>query len=162
MLAWALVLLVMGAMLVANPFDEQQHVVVILTGASLLVDGIGNLISIFWTGICFRRLKRMPADPYAVSTKEADIIDMETSEEDNSHREKTKSKIVGSSTFFRKKAAKEEKDNGKGDLQVYGDCEVESEEAADIQNEEFEDRTESNNEETETVTEEETETPDEE
>ena len=56
----------------------------------------------------------------------------------------------------------EEKDNGKGDLQVYGDCEVESEEAADIQNEELKDRTESNNEETETVTEEETEAPDEE
>ena len=163
MLVWALVLLVMGAVLVANPFDEQQHVVVILTGASLLVDGIGNLTSIFWTGICFRRLKRMPADPYAVSTKGADIIDMEASEEDDG--QKKKSKIVGSGTFFRKKAAKEEKeakDNEKEDLPVYGDCEVETEEATDIPEEEPEDRTESNNEETEPVAEEETETPDEE
>ena len=70
--------------------------------------------------------------------------------------------IVNNDNDLLNKWAKEEKDNGKGDLQVYGDCEVESEEAADIQNEELEDRTESNNEETETVTEEETEAPDEE
>ena len=165
MLVWALVLLIIGAVLVANPFDEQQHVVVILTGASLLVDGIGNLISIFWTGICFRRLKRMPADPYAVSTKGADIIDMEASEEDNVQKEKKKSKIVGSSTFFRKKAAKEEKEakgNEKEDFPVYSDCEIETEEKADIQLEEFEDETESNNKETEPVAEEEAKTPDEE
>lgn len=165
MLVWALVLLIIGAVLVANPFDEQQHVVVILTGASLLVDGIGNLISIFWTGICFRRLKRMPADPYAVSTKGADIIDMEASEEDNVPKEKKKSKIVGSSTFFRKKAAKEEKEakgNEKEDFPVYSDCEIETEEKADIQMEELEDETESNNKETEPVTEEEAKTPDEE
>lgn len=98
MLIWAVVLLIMGAILVANPFDEQQKVVVILTGASLLVDGTGNLVSIFWTGICFRRLKRMQAEPYTAPDKKIDIIDME----------EKKSKIVGSSTFFRKKAEKEE------------------------------------------------------
>lgn len=133
MLVWALVLLVMGAILVANPFDEQQKVVVILTGAALLVDGIGNLVTIFWTGIRFRRLKRMSADPYAVSTKGADIIDMEESEEEKdgskkkagkrSGKEKD-SKIVGSSTFFRKKAAKEGKTEEE-ELPVYRDCETE-------------------------------------
>ena len=107
----------------------------------------------------------MPADPYAVSTKGADIIDMEASEEDNVQKEKKKSKIVGSSTFFRKKAAKEEKEakgNEKEDFPVYSDCEIETEEKADIQLEEFEDETESNNKETEPVDEEEAKTPDEE
>lgn len=131
MLVWALVLLAMGAILVANPFDEQQKVVVILTGASLLTDGIGNLVSIFWTGIRFRRLKRVPADPYAVSSRGADIIDMEETEvseenaksESRKHTKKEKSsKIVGSSTFFRKKAAKEGQSD---DLPVYKDCETE-------------------------------------
>lgn len=115
----------------ANPFDEQQKVVVILTGASLLTDGIGNLVSIFWTGIRFRRLKRVPADPYAVSSRGADIIDMEETEvseenaksESRKHTKKEKSsKIVGSSTFFRKKAAKEGQSD---DLPVYKDCETE-------------------------------------
>ena len=130
MLIWALVLLAMGAILVANPFDEQQKVVVILTGASLLTDGIGNLVSIFWTGIRFRRLKKVPADPYAVSSRDADIIDMEETEvseenaksESRKHTKKKKSsKIVGSSTFFRKKAAKEGQSD---DLPVYKDCET--------------------------------------
>ena len=120
MLIWALVLLAMGAILVANPFDEQQKVVVILTGASLLTDGIGNLVSIFWTGIRFRRLKRVPADPYAVSSRGADIIDMEETEV--SEEKEKSSKIVGRSTFFRKKAAKEGQSD---DLPVYKDCETE-------------------------------------
>lgn len=182
MLVWALVLLVMGAILVANPFDEQQKVVVILTGASLLVDGIGNLISIFWTGICFRRLKRMPADPYAVSTKGADIIDMEEQEEDSQTDGKKKSwkgsgkeknsKIVGSSTFFRKKAAKEGKTEEE-ELPVYRDCETDvidsDADNADVSmtdteiltEEESEETEESSNEKTEPVEDKE-ETPDEE
>ena len=108
MLVWAVVLLIMGAVLVMNPFDEQQKVVVILTGASLLTDGIGNLVSIFWTGIRFKRLKRVPADPYAVSSKE-NIIDMVSEEHSDVGKARKKdSKIIGSGTFFRKKAAKEE------------------------------------------------------
>ena len=146
MLVWAFVLLAMGVILVANPFDEQQKVVVILTGASLLTDGIGNLVSIFWTGIRFRRLKRVPADPYAVSSRGADIIDMEETEaseedaksESRKHTKKEKSsKIVGSSTFFRKKAAKE----GQADnLPVYKGCETEIEKtASDIEDEQMAD-----------------------
>ncbi len=177
MLVWALVLLVMGAILVANPFDEQQKVVVILTGASLLADGIGNLVSIFWTGICFRRLKRVPSDPYAVSVKGADIIDMEehagaeADEKKHSRKEKN-SKIVGSSTFFRKKAAKEGQTD-QDHLPVYRDCEtdtdLETEGPEDHRTDddgciagEESDTTESNKQETEPVEEENPEKPDEE
>lgn len=97
MLIWAIALLILGVILIANPFDEQQKVVVVLTGASLLTDGIGNLISIFWTGIRFRRLKRVPSEPYHAAEQELEIIDLDK-----------KSKIIGSGIFFRKKAAKEE------------------------------------------------------
>lgn len=124
MLIWAVVLLIMGVVLVMNPFDEQQKVVVILTGASLLTDGIGNLVSIFWTGIRFKRLKRVPADPYAVSSKE-NIIDMVSEEHsDEGKGRKKDSKIIGSGTFFRKKAAKEEKQKQEENIPVYSDCET--------------------------------------
>ena len=127
MLVWAVVLLIMGAVLVMNPFDEQQKVVVILTGASLLTDGIGNLVSIFWTGIRFKRLKRVPADPYAVSSKE-NIIDMVSEEHsDEGKARKKDSKIIGSGTFFRKKAANEEKQKQDEDIPVYSDCETDME-----------------------------------
>lgn len=163
MLIWAVVLFIMGAILVANPFDEQQRIVVILTGASLLVDGVGNLVSIFWMGIRFRRLKRVPSDPYAVSSKSGDIIDMEMTETDENSKKK-ESKIIGSGTFFRKKAAKEEKMKQE-DIPVYSDCETdmdsETDEVSDTQETDTEEAEASNNQKTEPV-EEELSTPDEE
>lgn len=129
MLIWSAVLLIMGALLVVNPFDEQQKIVVILTGASLLVDGIGNLVSIFWTGIRFKRLKRVPSDSGSVSLKKEEIVDMETyGDTADGKSEKKGSKIVGSGTFFRKKAAKEEKMKQDEVMPVYSGCEMEPDE----------------------------------
>lgn len=129
MLIWSAVLLIMGALLVVNPFDEQQKIVVILTGASLLVDGIGNLVSIFWTGIRFKRLKRVPSDSGSVSLKKEEIVDMETYDDTTDGKsEKKGSKIVGSGTFFRKKAAKEEKMKQDEVMPVYSSCEMEPDE----------------------------------
>lgn len=62
MLIWALVLFVFGAVLIANPFDElSDKVIGIFVGLSLLLDGLGNLVSIFWIRIQLRGLKKVSA-----------------------------------------------------------------------------------------------------
>lgn len=51
MLIWAALLFVLGVVLVANPFEElDMFVVVIAIGVSLILDGLGNLVGIFWIG----------------------------------------------------------------------------------------------------------------
>ena len=58
MLLFSLALFVFGAVLVANPF-ETLSMIAILIGASLIVDGVGNLLGIFWIGYLVRHLDRL-------------------------------------------------------------------------------------------------------
>lgn len=59
MLAVALILLILGCLLVANPFDETKNIVEWIIGASLIIDGIGNLAGIFWVAHSFKRLNKV-------------------------------------------------------------------------------------------------------
>lgn len=85
MLLFAAVLLVLGAILVANPF-EGLEIIVLLIGASLILDGVGNLIGIFWIGYRFKH----PLDAadgkkdrfQAVRTVEAETVEDVDSEAD--------------------------------------------------------------------------------
>ncbi|MDO4633185.1 MAG: DUF308 domain-containing protein [Eubacteriales bacterium] len=65
MLVFALALGVLGGLLVANPF-EGLNMIVILIGASLIVDGVGNLISIFWITLFVRHLRKVDQDTMRV------------------------------------------------------------------------------------------------
>lgn len=105
MLVWSLVLLVLGIILIANPFDEQQELVVMLIAVSLLLDGIGNLVSIFWTGI---RLKRQNVTP----AKKAKAISCKESQADST--------VMDGRAFFRKKSEKEKKTGKWYDLKKRG------------------------------------------
>lgn len=58
MLVFFIVLLVMGALLVANPF-ESIYLVTVIIGASLIVDGVGNLLGIFWIAYLIRHFKKL-------------------------------------------------------------------------------------------------------
>lgn len=49
LLVFAAALLAFGGILVANPF-EGLEIIVVLIGVSLIVDGVGNLLGIFWLG----------------------------------------------------------------------------------------------------------------
>lgn len=62
MLIIAAALLALGVLLVANPFEEMLSTLVILIGVSLLTDGLGNLLSIFWIGHLIRKRKNVSAD----------------------------------------------------------------------------------------------------
>lgn len=61
MLILAFILFILGIILIVNPFEEQTKIVVIMIGVSLLLDGIGNLIGIFWIGFTFKHLKKVNA-----------------------------------------------------------------------------------------------------
>ena len=74
----ALVMLGFGAVLIANPFDEQQKLVVILIGISLLFDGTGNLLAIMWIAIKFRRLKKITPEDQDAQQINADASFAET------------------------------------------------------------------------------------
>lgn len=76
MLIFAVALFAMGALLIANPF-EGLEVIVILIGVSLIVDGIGNLAGIFWIGYLVKHLSKMAAD-----RGRYDIIDVAGKAED--------------------------------------------------------------------------------
>ncbi len=58
MLIFALALFILGALLVANPFEELS-MVTILIGVSLIVDGVGNLLGIFWIGLFLRHINKI-------------------------------------------------------------------------------------------------------
>ena len=77
MLLLAVMLVVLGALLISNPF-EGIEIIVKLIGISLIVDGIGNLIGIFWIALVFRKLKKVIDD--APETK--DVYDVITVEPD--------------------------------------------------------------------------------
>lgn len=51
MLIWSLILFGFGVILVVNPFEELGLMVIVkMIGVSLILDGIGNLVGIFWIG----------------------------------------------------------------------------------------------------------------
>ncbi|MDO4344133.1 MAG: DUF308 domain-containing protein [Eubacteriales bacterium] len=86
MLIFSCALFVLGALLVANPFEGMQ-VIVVLIGVSLMLDGIGNLIGIFWIGHAFKHLKKMAqsTDRYDVAEVydgSADVEDIPAEAED--------------------------------------------------------------------------------
>lgn len=83
MLVWAIVLFVMGAILVANPFEELgMKVIVKLIGVSLVIDGIGNLVGIFWLGHAMKYPQKKKAD------KEChDVVNATVYENDEGDRE---------------------------------------------------------------------------
>ncbi len=59
MLIFSVILFLTGLVLIINPFDEQTKIVILLIGITLLLDGITNLIGIFWIGFVFKHLKRV-------------------------------------------------------------------------------------------------------
>ena len=76
MLIFALALLVIGALLVANPF-EGLEVIVVLIGVSLIVDGVGNLAGIFWIGYLVKHLRKVTeAARCDVADVRADAVDV--------------------------------------------------------------------------------------
>ncbi len=85
MLVWALVLFIMGVLLIANPFEEQKTgFIAKIIGVSLIFDGLGNLIGIFWLGHAMKKLKKgkgSPA-PYEVTdvAGEAEVISEDSTE----------------------------------------------------------------------------------
>ncbi len=58
MLLFSIVLFGFGAMLIANPF-EGLEIIVILIGVSLITDGIGNLVGIFWIHLLIKKLGKI-------------------------------------------------------------------------------------------------------
>lgn len=59
MMIWALILFAFGVVLVANPFEELgMGPIVKLIGISLIIDGIGNLVGIFWLNHAMKTLER--------------------------------------------------------------------------------------------------------
>lgn len=70
MLIFSVALFVLGGTLVANPFASMQ-VIVALIGASLIVDGVGNLIGIFWIGHVVKKLNKAAAE-----SGRTDIVDV--------------------------------------------------------------------------------------
>lgn len=69
MLIFAVALLVTGALLIANPF-EGLEVIVVLIGVSLIVDGVGNLAGIFWIGYVIKHPPKVNAE------KRCDVVDV--------------------------------------------------------------------------------------
>ena len=81
MLLLAVILVVLGALLISNPF-EGIEIIVKLIGVSLIVDGVGNLIGIFWIFLVFRKLKKVTDD--APKTKDVyDVITVEPDQKEN-------------------------------------------------------------------------------
>lgn len=77
MLLLAFVLLIFGGLLVANPFDEAKNVIERIIGISLISDGIGNLVGIFWVAIAFKRLNKI-----AAGKESYDVVEMEQPDEE--------------------------------------------------------------------------------
>lgn len=77
MLIFAVALFVTGALLIANPF-EGLEVIVILIGVSLIVDGIGNLTGIFWISYLVKHLRKVAAgERYDIVDVKAETVDAE-------------------------------------------------------------------------------------
>lgn len=57
LLAFSAALFVFGGLLIANPF-EGIEIIVVLIGVSLIIDGVGNLLGIFWLRYVVRHLKK--------------------------------------------------------------------------------------------------------
>lgn len=81
MLAFAAALFILGCLLVVDPFEEMQ-ILVILIAVSLLVDGTGNLLGIFWIGHILKHgnKKKAKQEIYDVATtidaaEDADIAE---------------------------------------------------------------------------------------
>lgn len=63
MLIWAIVLFIIGVVLIANPFEEQKtEFIAKIIGTSLIIDGVGNLVGIFWLGHAVKRLNKIEDD----------------------------------------------------------------------------------------------------
>lgn len=78
MLIWGLVLFVMGVLLVANPFEElKMEVTVKLVGSSLILDGLGNLVGIFWLGHALKKLNKVTS-----SSTQYEVVDVKNQEGD--------------------------------------------------------------------------------
>lgn len=92
MLIWAVILFVMGAVLVANPFEELgMNAIVKLIGVSLILDGIGNLVGIFWLGHVMKGPKKKKKEQEETRIVEATVCE---SEEKENGSEKKRSKII--------------------------------------------------------------------
>ena len=67
---WAAVLFVLGVVLVVNPFEELGMMVIVkLIGVSLVLDGIGNLVGIFWIGHVLKGPKKKKEEPQMVEAE---------------------------------------------------------------------------------------------
>lgn len=82
MVIWAIILIILGSVLVVNPFDELQKMVVLLIGSVLLIDGTGNLVAILWTGRAFKKAKVIKhtyskASAAIPEEKQSEVIDAE-------------------------------------------------------------------------------------
>ncbi len=76
MLIFAVALLVTGVLLIANPF-EGLEVIVVLIGISLIADGVGNLAGIFWIGYLVKHLRKVAENGrYDVMDVKADAVDV--------------------------------------------------------------------------------------
>lgn len=79
MLLFSAVLFVLGLLLIANPFDGIK-VIVILIGVSLIMDGVGNLLGIFWIGHLLKHMNEMPVKKEKKSKQK--VIDVAVSDEE--------------------------------------------------------------------------------
>lgn len=110
MLIFAAALFALGVLLIMNPFDEQQKLVVILIGVSLLIDGIGNLIGIFWIGILFKKLKRVSTPEQGVDLYreyEGNVVDATVRPVDE---EVQKRRLFGKRTTDKKNTSEENRE----------------------------------------------------
>ena len=92
MMIWALILFAFGVILVANPFEKLgMGPIVKLIGISLILDGIGNLVGIFWLNHAMKTLEKRKEEvrsrmeyPEAVRNAEyEEIVDAQPAGEEN-------------------------------------------------------------------------------
>lgn len=79
MMIWAMVLFIMGIVLIVNPFEEMStSFIAKIIGISLIADGVGNLVGIFWLGHAVKKLNKVKAneDHYEVANviEDAEVV----------------------------------------------------------------------------------------
>lgn len=74
MLAVALILIIMGVLLVINPFEDIE-VIEKLIAVSLIIDGLGNLVGIFWIRHMIKLLDQPRAKKEYIKTVRADEVE---------------------------------------------------------------------------------------
>lgn len=75
MLVFTAVLFVLGWVLIVDPF-ENMKLIVTLVGVSLLIDGVGNLLGIFWIGYVWKHgAKKKDKQAVYDITKATDVTD---------------------------------------------------------------------------------------